>query len=841
MSRNGSGTYNLPAGNPVVTGTTISSTWANNTLSDIATALTNSVSADGQTPITGALTGTSGTVAFGGVGQTRIPAGTTAQRSASPQDGMIRYNTDLQQYEGYKNSAWSIFGNGAGGTLFSDTITATQGQTVINMPTGYVQGGDNLSVYVNGSRQIYNVNYTETSTTSFTFSTGLNVGDLVNYTIGASTSLSVNAASVLYNEGGTGAVNRNAEQKFQETLSVTDFGAVGNGLVDDTAAVQNAINAASTTGAVLYFPAGTYNVLSTSANALTALSNVKLQGVKGVTTIFLTSATTDTAIIGSSSLVNNFLIDSIIFDGNKSIVSAYDVYCVKFDNINWFQATNSTFQNSTMDGILLGITTLAKNALIDTCIFQNIGVSAIGANGVRVYNNEGLVINNCDFYNFIVSAIDTNPTAVEDLQTNVVITNNYIENDSVNWLAGISSISLLNDRTLVQGNTIIGGGSGGQIVVHDYPSGRSVRDYRILGNSFLNSVGVAIVINQDFNTDIIVSGNNIKGAVSSGIFVVTPLAPPYTGSNPVIISSNIIEDTSTATYTNTSQPACINIGQAQNVIVSNNQCITPRWAGIAVQSGSNKISVQGNSIIGQKGQAPTNFLTNVGAGIVVSPAGVSFSGNTSDVLINGNFIYNFLTTVSPPSTSVRVGGIAVYNDSSGANSVNNITITNNVIRKGNGIGIQTYFVENCTISGNTISDVFGSYFDTSSTSVLLNPIIGYYSAAPTTGSWQKGVALYNSAPASGGYVGWVCTNFGTFGTLIGVTGSITINTNVLTVNSATNLALGQYIQVAGVTPIMKIIAISGTTISVDTLSNATVTSAAVSFSTPVFRTFGLIS
>jgi len=55
MSRNGAGTYNLPAGNPVVTGTTISTTWANTTLSDMATALTGSVAADGQTPITGNL------------------------------------------------------------------------------------------------------------------------------------------------------------------------------------------------------------------------------------------------------------------------------------------------------------------------------------------------------------------------------------------------------------------------------------------------------------------------------------------------------------------------------------------------------------------------------------------------------------------------------------------------------------------------------------------------------------------------------------------------------------------------------------------------------------------
>jgi hypothetical protein len=55
MSRNGSGTYTLPAGNPVVTGTTIASTWANNTLSDIATALTGSLASDGQTAMTGNL------------------------------------------------------------------------------------------------------------------------------------------------------------------------------------------------------------------------------------------------------------------------------------------------------------------------------------------------------------------------------------------------------------------------------------------------------------------------------------------------------------------------------------------------------------------------------------------------------------------------------------------------------------------------------------------------------------------------------------------------------------------------------------------------------------------
>jgi hypothetical protein len=75
MSRNGTGSYSLPAGNPVTTGTNIRSTWANNTLSDIATALTGSVAKDGQTTMTGNLP-------MGGFKVTGLSAGTTAGDSA---------------------------------------------------------------------------------------------------------------------------------------------------------------------------------------------------------------------------------------------------------------------------------------------------------------------------------------------------------------------------------------------------------------------------------------------------------------------------------------------------------------------------------------------------------------------------------------------------------------------------------------------------------------------------------------------------------------------------------------------------------------------------------------
>jgi hypothetical protein len=140
MSRNGSGTYTLPAGNPVVTGTTISSNWANTTLNDIAATLTDSVAADGQTPMTGNLdlnthkivNLVAGTVAgeaveytqfstafvnpvFTGTGFMLIPKGTTAERPVSPVNGEIRYNTTTSQFEGYQGGAWGQLGGGATG------------------------------------------------------------------------------------------------------------------------------------------------------------------------------------------------------------------------------------------------------------------------------------------------------------------------------------------------------------------------------------------------------------------------------------------------------------------------------------------------------------------------------------------------------------------------------------------------------------------------------------------------------------------------------------------------------------------------------------------------------
>jgi hypothetical protein len=65
-----------------------------------------------------------------------------------------------------------------------------------------------------------------------------------------------------YNQGGTGAVTRTVQARLRDYVSVKDFGAVGNGVTDDTTAIQLAATHISTTGGTLFFPAGDY-VIST--------------------------------------------------------------------------------------------------------------------------------------------------------------------------------------------------------------------------------------------------------------------------------------------------------------------------------------------------------------------------------------------------------------------------------------------------------------------------------------------------------------------------------------------------------------------------------------------------
>jgi hypothetical protein len=81
-----------------------------------------------NTTITGNLTVT-GNGTFQGTGFVLISKGTTAERPASPVNGQIRYNTTLNQFEGYISGAWGSLGGGATGGG-SDQVFVENGVTV---------------------------------------------------------------------------------------------------------------------------------------------------------------------------------------------------------------------------------------------------------------------------------------------------------------------------------------------------------------------------------------------------------------------------------------------------------------------------------------------------------------------------------------------------------------------------------------------------------------------------------------------------------------------------------------------------------------------------------------
>lgn len=90
----------------------------------------------------------------------------------------------------------------------------------------------------------------------------------------------------------TGGTARTIQAKFAEIwISVKDYGAVGNGVADDTSAIQAAINAVKALGGgVVYFPPGTYK--TSSALSLTSATGVRYVGAGSRASTVATSSTT---------------------------------------------------------------------------------------------------------------------------------------------------------------------------------------------------------------------------------------------------------------------------------------------------------------------------------------------------------------------------------------------------------------------------------------------------------------------------------------------------------------------------------------------------------------------
>ena len=107
---------------------------------------------------------------------------------------------------------------------------------------------------------------------------------LVNADISATAAIA--STKLDYNLGATGSADQTIYKRLSTEVLVTDFGAVGDGVANDTTAVQNAINYASSLGGGnIVFPLGTY-----ACTELRLKSNTFLVGTGGTLKTFGTMA-----------------------------------------------------------------------------------------------------------------------------------------------------------------------------------------------------------------------------------------------------------------------------------------------------------------------------------------------------------------------------------------------------------------------------------------------------------------------------------------------------------------------------------------------------------------------
>lgn len=110
------------------------------------------------------------------------------------------------------------------------------------------------------------------------------------------------------------ATARTVSTKFQESVSVKDFGAAGDGATDDSAAFAAALQSGARD---VYVPAGDYAF--TSAISVTLPTTVRLHGV--ATLVYTGAASNASPLMTVETDANSFYLDGLTFDGNNNIAA----------------------------------------------------------------------------------------------------------------------------------------------------------------------------------------------------------------------------------------------------------------------------------------------------------------------------------------------------------------------------------------------------------------------------------------------------------------------------------------------------------------------------------------
>jgi hypothetical protein len=311
---------------------------------------------------------------------------------------------------------------------------------------------------------------------------------------------------------GTAEVSQTVETKLRQTVSVKDFGAVGNGVADDTVAVQAALSSASQR---IYFPAGTYkitSVLNTITDtkilygdgcdlvAANSASILKFSaGVQGL--IFSGNAASfsqvqSLAIVGSDSGAGaaiGLTVSTPRFSAENVAVSAFGSHGVSVEsagglnaNLARFKkvASRSNFGNGFAIGLGSGVD---ENAItFDGCEgtsntgygFRNDGNHVLFLNCVTAANTAGAFFDSGNSNQYILPYVESGVGDNVDIDATSTF--------GV-WLSGLYASSIPNFNSATSRNTwvvIIQGGFGGRLMINDVAGYTTGNQYRFENGIF---------------------------------------------------------------------------------------------------------------------------------------------------------------------------------------------------------------------------------------------------------------------------------------------------------------------------------------------------------------------
>jgi len=238
-------------------------------------------------------------------------------------------------------------------------------------------------------------------------------------------------------------------------INVKSFGVIGDGVADDTQAIQDAVNSLPSGGA-LFFPNGVYNISS----AIQLVSNLNLIG-EGESVLKHAFHSTTQSLLLQAVEKENISIDNLRFEGPAQFSFPIEKIKWVYYGIGIDSSKNITIKNSYFTNLDFGLRTqnagydnVAKNSVntnpkgseniyIFNNTFYNVeGAGYIGfssARNVYIYNNKINYFSEFAFKldgTFIGSSTNYtdenwNATPVSPMSKNVVIENNIFDNSYV--------------------------------------------------------------------------------------------------------------------------------------------------------------------------------------------------------------------------------------------------------------------------------------------------------------------------------------------------------------------------------------------------------------------------